>query len=85
MICLNDVFLRKPIIALNFISECIIDIFFLIFGKIRLNVTEKGITFLHFELVLSNRVDLSRLSTFSIWLRMMFFVPFFNESLNHVI
>ena len=44
----------------------------LIFGKVGLYVTENGIIFFRAALVLFNRVDLSRLSTFSIWFRIMF-------------
>ena len=90
MICLNDVFLRKAMtgVALNTfpnvllifnICQCLL-IISLIFGKVGLYVTENGIMFFRTALVLFNRVDLSRLSTFSIWFRMFFLYPF---SINH--
>ena len=81
MICLNDVFLRKAVIgvALNTfpnlllisnICQCLL-INFVEFGKIGLYVTKNGITIFRTTLVLFNRVDLSGLSTFSIWFQMM--------------
>ena len=81
MICLKDVFLRKsmtgaalntsPNILLFNIWQCLL-IISLIFGKIGLYVNENGITFVCTELVLFNRADPSRLSTFSIWFRKIF-------------
>ena len=92
MICLNDVFLRKAMtgVALNTfpnvllifnICQCLL-IIYLMFGKVGLYVTENGFTFFHTALVLFNRVDLSRLSTFSIWIRMMF--PLYRFSTNRL-
>ena len=82
MIFLNDVILRKAMTGVAFntfpnvlllfnICRCLL-IISLIFGKVGLYVTENGITFFRTALVLFNRVDLSRLSTFSIWFQMMF-------------
>ena len=82
MICLNDVFLWKamtgvalntfPNVSLMFnIYQCSL-IIYLIFGKAGLYVTENRIACSRTALVLFNRVDLSRLSTFSIWFRIMF-------------
>ena len=82
MICLNDVFLRKVMagVALNTfpnvllifnICQCLLMIF-LIFGKVVPYVTENGIAFLDTASVLLNRVDLAKLSTLSIWFRIMF-------------
>ena len=95
MICLNDVFLRKAVIevALNTfpnlllisnIYQCLL-INFLEFCKIGLYVTKNGITIFRTTLVLFNRVDLSGLSTFSIWFQMMlslysFFINRFTKS-----
>ena len=81
IICLNDVFMRKAMtsVALNTfltvllifnICQCLL-IISLIFGKVGVYVTENGIKFFRTGLVFFNRVDLSRLSTFSIWFRMM--------------
>ena len=82
IICLNDVLLWKTLtgVALNTFPNVLLIfnicqfllITFLMFGNIRLYLTENGITFFHAALVLFNRVVLSRLSTFSIWLQMMF-------------
>ena len=82
MTCLNDLFLRKDMIsvALNTfpnllllfnICQCLL-IIYLIFIKVGLYVTENGIVFFHTALVLFNRFDYSRLSTFLIWFQMMF-------------
>ena len=82
MISLNDVFLWKAMtgVTLNTfanvllifnICQCLL-VISLIFGKIGLYVTENGITIFRTALVLFNRVDLSRLSTFSIWFRMIY-------------
>ena len=82
MICLDDVFLRKAMtgVALNTflnvllifnICQCLL-INCLIFDKVGLYVTENGITFFRTALVLFNRIDLSRLSTFLIWFWMLF-------------
>ena len=93
MISLNDVFLRKvmtvgalntfPNVLLIFdICQCLL-IIFPIFGKVGLYVTENGIRFFRNGLVLFNRVDLSRLSNFSSWLRMIFSVyPFSTNRLT---
>ena len=93
MISLNDVFLRKvmtvgalntfPNVLLIFdICQCLL-IIFPIFGKVGLYVTENGIRFFRNGLVLFNRVDLSRLSNFSGWLRMIFSVyPFSTNRLT---
>ena len=81
MISLNDVFLRKAItgVALNTfanvllifnICQCLL-IISLIFGKIGLYVTENGITIFRTALVLFKSWSL-RLSTFSIWFRMIY-------------
>ena len=91
----NDVFLRKAMtgVALNTfpnvllifnICQCLLMIS-LIFGKIGLYVTENGITFFRTALVLFNRVDFSRLSTFSIWFRIIFFslYPFSTNRLSN--
>ena len=72
----NDLFLWKPMtgVALNIfpnvllifnICQCLL-IISLTFGKVRLYVIENGITFFCTALGLFNRVDLSRLSIFSI-------------------
>ena len=45
---------------------------FLMFGKVVPYVTENGIAFLDTASVLFNRVDLAKLSTLSIWFRIMF-------------
>ena len=87
MTCLNYVLLGKAVtgVALNTFPNVLLifnicqylSIISLIFGKLGLYVTENGITFFRTALVLFNRVDLTRLSTFSIWFRMMFsFYPF---------
>ena len=81
MICLNDVFLLKamtgvalnafPNVLLTFnICQCL-SLTSLIFSKVGLHATENGIMFFRTESVLFNRVDLSKLSTFLVWLRMM--------------
>ena len=77
MLCLNDVFLRKsmtgvalitfPNVLLIFnICQCLL-IISLIFGNVLLYVTENGITIFGTALGLFNSVDLSRLSSSSIW------------------
>ena len=88
MICLNNAFLWKamtgaalntsPNVLLIFnICQCIL-IISLIFGKVTLYVTENRITFSNVALVLFNRVDLSRLSTFfGLVSNDVLFVPFF--------
>ena len=86
-ISLNNVFMRKAMTGVDLNSfpnvllifnmwQCLL-IISLIFGKVGLCVTGNGITFLPTTLALFNRVDLSRLSNFSIWFWMMFsFYPF---------
>ena len=82
IICLDDVFLLKAMtgVALNIfpnlllifnICQCLF-ITYRIFGKVGLYVTDDGIAFFVTALVMINRVDLSRLSTFSIWFQIMF-------------
>ena len=67
------------------ICQCLL-IISLIFGKVALYVTENGITFFRTALVLFSRVDISRLSAFSIWvLNNVFLVLFFHESFKQVI
>ena len=72
IICLNDVFLGKTVtgVTSNVLlifnkCQCLL-IISLIFGKVGLYVTENEILFFRTALVLFNRADLSRLSTFSI-------------------
>ena len=82
MISINDVFLQKALtgVALNTFAnvllifkkcQCLL-IISLIFGKVGQYVIKNEITFFRIVLVLFNRIDLSRLSTFSIWFRMLF-------------
>ena len=96
VICLNHVFLHKPMtgVALNtFLNVLLICnicqrllIISLIFGKVGLYVTENGIMFFWYWINLFDRIYLSRLSTFSILvLNDVFFVPFFHELFNQVI
>ena len=93
MISLKDVFLQKAItgVALNTfptvllifnIYQCLL-IIFMVFGKVGLYFTEIGITIFSTALVLFNEVDLSRLSSFLIWFRMMFSLyPFWTNLLT---
>ena len=89
MICLKDVYLRKAMtgVALNTfpnvllifnVCQCLL-IVSMILGIVELYVTENAITFLSAALVLFDRDDLSRLSTFSIWFRMTFSLCFFPQ------
>ena len=92
-ICLNNVFLWNVMygIALNTfpsdflmfdICQCLL-IIHLIFDKVGPYVTKNGITSFRILLVLFNRVDLSRLSTFLKWFPIMFpLYPFSTTHLN---
>ena len=53
------------------LCQCLL-ITYLISGKVGLYVTDNRIAFFRTVSVLFNRVDLSRLSAFSIWFRMTF-------------
>ena len=67
------------------ICYCLI-IISLIFGEVLIYVTVNRIPFFRTALVLFNRVDLSRVSTFFYLVSNdVFFVPSFHESFNHVI
>ena len=64
------------------ICYCLI-IISLIFGEVLIYVTVNRIPFFRTALVLFNRVDLSRVSTFFIWFRMMFSLyPLFTNLLT---
>ena len=60
------------------VCQCLL-IVSMILGKVELYVTKNAITFLSAALVLFDRADLSRLSTFSIWFRMTFSLCLFQQ------
>ena len=92
MMCLNDAFLWNAMaaVALSTFPNVLLMfnicqfslIIHQIFGKVGLYVTENRTTFFRTALVLFNRADFPRLSTFLIWFQMIF--PLYPFSTNRL-